>query len=257
MNWWLTVPSWIVALYFGIGFVAKAGFPPKADLLIGDALFVGLTIFFLFLPFFSKIKIGSLIELELEIKKAKEETAAVKEELREFKNEVRNTVSVISTNAISQHINVHLPGADELRRQQEKVEKNLKAPGRQRADDVEAELQSDDVTYALAKVRIDIERLLRTILGRRIDSSDGGTSKLEQRRFQSIDKMFDMLVGEDDTLAYLRTPLRNVLAVCNAAMHAQTVNPEQASEALKLGAQIIAALKDYPCGKDFAPAQAF
>ncbi|MBN3791802.1 hypothetical protein [Burkholderia sp. Ac-20353] len=252
MNWWLTVPSWIVALYFGIGFVAKAGFPPKGDILIGDALSVGLTLFFIFLPFFSKIKIGSLIELEREIKEAKEETTAVKEELREFKNEVRNTVSVISTNAISQHINVHLPGADELRRQQEKVEENLKDPGRQRADDVEAELQSDDVTYALAKVRIDIERLLRTILGRRLDSSDGGISSLEQRRFQSIDKMFDMLVREETTLAYLRSPLRNVLAVCNAAMHAQTVNPEQASEALKLGAQIIAALKDYFGGKDFA-----
>ncbi len=41
MNCWITVPSWIVALYFGIGFVVKAGFPPKADLLISDMLFVG------------------------------------------------------------------------------------------------------------------------------------------------------------------------------------------------------------------------
>ncbi|WP_438395259.1 hypothetical protein [Caballeronia sp. DA-9] len=254
MNWWLAVPSWIVALYFGIGFVAKAGFPPKGDLLIGDALFVGLTLFFLFLPFFSKIKIGSLIELEREIKDAKEEATAVKEELREFKNEVRNTVSVISTNAISQHVNVHLPGADELRRQQEKVEENLKAPGRQRADDVEAELQSDDVTYALAKVRIDIERLVRNILGRRLDSSDRNISSLSQRKFLSIDKMFDLLAGSDNTLNYLRSPLRNVLAVCNAAMHAQTVSSEQADEALKLGAQIIAALKDYPGSKDFASA---
>ncbi len=56
MNWWLTVPSWIAALYFGIGFVAKAGFPTKTDLLIGDALFVGFTL--LFLPFFSKIQSG-------------------------------------------------------------------------------------------------------------------------------------------------------------------------------------------------------
>jgi hypothetical protein len=108
MNWWLTVPSWIVALYFGIGFTAKAGFPPKANLLIGDALFVGLTLFFLFLPFFSKIKIWALLELEREIEAAKDENTAVKEELREFKNEVRHTVSVISTNAISQQINVHL-----------------------------------------------------------------------------------------------------------------------------------------------------
>jgi hypothetical protein len=254
MKWWLTVSSWITALYFGIGFVAKAGFPPKADLLIGDALFVGFTLLFLFMPFFSKIKIGSFIELEREIKEAKKEATAVKEELREFKNEVRNTVSVISTNAVSQHINVHLPGAEELRQQQEKVEENLKSIGRQRVDDVEPELQSGDVTYALAKVRIDIERLLRTMLGRRLDSSDGSISSLEQRRFQSIDKMFNLLVEEDNTLAYLRSPLRNVLAVCNAAIHAQTVSPEQADEALKLGAHIIAALKDYLDSKDLAPA---
>jgi hypothetical protein len=254
MNWWLTVPSWIAALYFGIGFVVKAGFPPKADLLVGDALLVGFTLFFLFLPFFSKIKIGSFIELEREVKEAKKEATAVKEELREFKNEVRNTVSVISTNAVSQHINVNLPGAEELRQQQEKMEKNVKNPGRQRVDDVEAELQSGDVTYALAKVRIEIERLLRTILGRRLDSSVGGISSLEQRRFRSIDKMFDLLVEEDSTLAYLRSPLRNVLAVCNAAIHAQTVGSEQADEALKLGAHIIAALKDYLGSKDFAAA---
>lgn len=253
MNWWLTVPSWIVAFYFGIGFAAKAGFPPKSDILVGDALFVGFTLFFLFLPFFSKIKIGSLIELEREIKEAKKEASDVKEELREFKNEVRNTVSVISTNAVSQHINLHLPGAEELRQQQEKVEENLNSLDRQRADDVEAELQSGDVTYALAKVRIDIERLLRTILGRRLDSSGVSISSLDQRKFRSIENMFALLVEEDKSLAYLRSPLRNVLAVCNAAIHAQTVSPEQAGEALKLGAHIIAALKDYPSGKDVAP----
>jgi hypothetical protein len=176
----------------------------------------------------------------------------VKEELREFKNEVRNTVSVISTNAVNQNINVHLPGAEELRKQQEKVEENLKGLSRQKSDDVEAELQSGDVTYALAKVRIDIERLLRTILGRRLDSSVGSVSALEQRKFQSIDKMFDLLVKENDTLAYLRSPLRNVLAVCNAAIHAQTVTADQAGEALKLGAHIIAALTDYSDGRDLA-----
>lgn len=253
MNWWLTVPSWILTLYFGIGFVEKAGFPPNADLLIVDALFVGISLFFLFLPFFKKIKIGSLIELERELLEAKKETSAVKDELREFKNEVRNTVSVISSNAISQHVNVNLPRAEELRQQQEKIEENLESFGRQQADDMEAELQSGEITYALAKIRIDIERLLRTILGRRTDSSDGSITSLEHRKFRSIEKMFDLLIEEESTLAYLRSPLRNVLAVCNAAIHAQTVSPDQAGEALKLGAHIIAALKDYQGSKDNAP----
>lgn len=44
--------SWIVAGYFGYGFVSKADVPPNTDLVIRDALFVGVTLFFLFLPFF-------------------------------------------------------------------------------------------------------------------------------------------------------------------------------------------------------------
>lgn len=70
-------------MYLGVGFVTKASVLLKSDLLIGDALFVGLTLFFLFLPFFNKIKIGSWIELERKVDEAKKEAAAAKDELRE------------------------------------------------------------------------------------------------------------------------------------------------------------------------------
>ncbi|AMP72346.1 hypothetical protein UW163_23370 (plasmid) [Ralstonia solanacearum] len=50
-------------------------------------------LFFLFLPFFRKIEIGSFIELEREVKETKREATAVREELRDFENEVRNIVS--------------------------------------------------------------------------------------------------------------------------------------------------------------------
>lgn len=231
--------SWLIAAYFGAGFVTKASFPPKSDLLIGDALFVGLTLFFLFLPFFDKIKIGSWIELERKVDEAKKEAAAAKDELREFKAEVRNTVSVISSNNVSPQFNIHL--ADMLRQQGEKVDQNLDQKGRANAEEVTKELQADDdVNFALAKVRIEIERLLRMILGRSFMVSTSG-----HPRFLSINSMFDQLVQQEPNLAFLREPMRNVLSVCNAAVHAQIIAPEQAGEALKLGALIIAAFKQH------------
>jgi multidrug efflux pump subunit AcrB len=239
----LCIVSWIVAAYFGIGFIANAGFPPRRDILLGDALFVGLFLFFTFLPFFNKIKVGTWLELEREIKEAKKEVASAKEELREFKNEVRNTVSVISTNNVSPQFNVHMAGAEELRRQGEKVEERLNAKGRAESEEVKNELQADnDVNYALAKVRIDIERLLRVIVGNSLSVSAANRSP----NFMSLSKMFELLVQGNDNFAYLRDPLKYVLSICNAAMHAQNLEPDQAQEALKLGAQIIAALKQHP-----------
>lgn len=240
MNWGLAISSWVVAIYFGVGFVAKAGFPPKTDLLIGDALYVCLTLFFLFLPFFNKIKIGAWIELEREVKAAKKDAAAARDELREFKAEVRNTVSVISSNSVNPQFNIHL--ADMLRQQGENVDKNLNQEARAKAEDVQKELQADDdVNFALAKVRIEIERLLRMILGRSLMVSSSGNP-----RFLSINSMFEQLVKQQPNLAFLREPMKHVLSVCNAAVHAQMIAPSQAEEALKLGALIIAALKQHP-----------
>lgn len=246
MNWPLAILSWIVAAYFGIGFLSKAGIPPKSDLLIGDALFVGLFLFFSFLPFFNKIKIGSWLELEREIKEARKEAAAVKEEVREFKNEVRNTMNVVSSNSIRQSINVHLPGSQALKEQGKEVDKNLGADAKQKAGEVETELQAEqDVNYALAKVRIDIERLLRIITRAVFKMPDTNRST----KFLTIPKMFEQLVKDDQSYEYLGEPIKYVLSVCNAAIHAQYVTDGQASEALQLGAKVIAALKQHPAVK--------
>lgn len=239
MNRPLAVLSWAVAFYFCTGFVAKASFPPKADLLIGDAIFIGLTLFFLFLPFFNKIKVGSWLSLEREVKEAKQDAAAAKEELREFKNEIRTTVSMVTTNTV----NLTLAGAGELRRQGAKVAEKLDPRGRERAEEVEQELHAEsDTSYALAKIRIDIERLLRLIVGKEMNVPvlSGSTP-----RFMPLTETFEILVQSDSSFAYLRDPMKKVLAVCNAAIHAQNVSADQANEALKLGAQIIAILNQH------------
>jgi hypothetical protein len=224
---------------FLIGFVANAGFPPSRSVLIGDALYVSLWLFFLFLPFFSRIKIGGFLELERQVEQAKQE-------LREFKSEVRNSLSVLSTNVntiggMSNHVTVNIPGLQELRDAREAVAK--KSPdSADEARQVEEKLltQSEDTTLALARTRIEIERYLRKILGKRVVL----TNTQDRVKLMGARQLFEEFLREYPDLSYLKRSFQYVTQICNAAIHAQYVPDEQAQEALALGAQIIAALND-------------
>ena len=237
--WALPAFSWLISFYFLLGFVMNAGFPPDRKIFVGDALYVLLWLFFLFLPFFSKIKIGGFLELERQLEQAKKD-------LREFKAEVRNSLSVLSTNVntiggMSNHVTVNIPGLQELREARETVES--KAP--QSADEarqVEKKLlmQSEDTTLALARTRIEIERHLRKILGKRVAI----TSDFQRAKLMGARQLFGEFLREHPDLSYLKRSFEYVTQICNAAIHAQYVPDEQAEEALALGAQIIAVLND-------------
>jgi amino acid transporter len=106
------VLSWLVALYFLIGFLDKSGFPPTFTSATGALGAPAL--FFLFLPFFNKIKIGKVLELEREVEKAQKE-------LSDFKGEIRSTLSLLSTNVntiggMTNQINLTIPGLAELQK---------------------------------------------------------------------------------------------------------------------------------------------
>lgn len=244
MNWVLSVFSWVVAAYFGAGFVVNAGFPPKRELLMGDAFFVGIFLLFLFLPFFNKIKIGSWLELERELQQTKKE-------LTDFKNEVRNTVSVVSTTLNNQRMTTQVnfntaPDPSKLREEQEKVNVKLDAGDRstvEKYEKVTRAQQENDIPLMLAKVRMDIERLLRKIVGARLMVASSVSDSI---RLASTRQLFQRLIDSDDSYEYLRRPFEYVNRVCNAAIHAQTVSDEQADEALRLGAQIIEVLGKHP-----------
>ncbi|MGF6858495.1 hypothetical protein [Paraburkholderia sp. CI3] len=248
----LWVLSWLVALYFGVGFIAKAAFPPRTELLIGDALFVGLTLFFLFLPFFDKIKIGSWIELERKVEEAKKEAFDAKEQLREFKTEVRNTLALVSTNLNTQRMSTQLNiygsfDPEKLRDAQAKIAEKLDANDRSTVESYENAVrasQNGDTPLMLAKVRIDIERLLRKIVGARLTASQVATK--DPIKFATARQLFERLVNSDDNYAYLEEPFRYVNSICNAALHAQPVPPQQADEAVRMGAEIIEVLSKHP-----------
>ncbi len=231
--------SWVISFYFLVGFTTNIGFPPDRSLLIGDAFFIFLWLFFLFLPFFKKVKIGKWLELERDVSRAKQE-------LQDFKTEMRNTVAVLSPNVntignITNQITVNIPGLHELQSAKEKVDAKASPQVKQEAEQVQQSmlLESEDTTMALARTRIEIERLLRTILGRQTSVNE---LRNQSVRFFGTRQLFDMFLRENEGYSYLLEPFLYVTQVCNAAIHAQNISDAQAKEALVLGSQIIAQL---------------
>lgn len=240
-TWALPALSWLVSFYFLIGFASNVGFPPSRALLTGDAVYVGLWLLFLFLPFISKLKIGQFLELEREVERAKDE-------LQQFKTEIRSSLSVMSTSvntigSMNNQVTVNIPGLAELRSAREEVEHRAPPQTKDEAREVKKELllESEDTTMALARTRIEIERLLRTILGK---TTSANALRDHSVKFLGARQLFDMFIRENEQFAYLLKPFSYVMQICNAAIHAQRVSEEQAREALTLGSNIIAALSD-------------
>lgn len=233
--------SWIVSLFFATSFLRNTGFPPARSLETGDIIYLALALFFAFMPFYSRIRIGNYLEIEREV-------ARTKEELGEFKSEVRQSISVLSTNVntignLSNQVTVNLPGIVELEELKRKIDASTTPGTRREAEEIRAGLllESEDTVMALARTRIRMEYLLRKILGKRTSVNELRNQSI---KFMGIRQMFNMFLAESPQYKYLFEPFMYVNQVCNAAVHAQRVSEEQANEALDLGARIIATLSD-------------
>ncbi len=240
-TWALPAFSWLVSFYFLSGFAANVGFPPDRNVLSGDLLQVALWLFFLFLPFIRRIKIGGIIELERELQQTKQE-------LQDFKTEIRNSVSVLSTNvntigSMTNQVNINVPSIAELQEAGKTASSTASPKVTLDAREIKSELlsESEDTPIALARTRMEMERLLRELLGKRTSVNALRDNSI---KYFGLRQLFEMFIRENDQYSYLREPFSYVNQVCNAAIHAQKVSEPQAQEALGLGAQIIAALRE-------------
>ena len=238
--WGLAALSWLVSFYFLYGFILNVGLPPSRNIVLADAFYASLWLFFLFLPFFNKIKIGKWIELERELSKTQGE-------LREFKTDIRNTMTVLSTTVntignLSNQVTVNLPGLGELEALKRKIDDQGTPKTKKEAEDIRADLllESEDTVMALARTRIKIEYLLRKILGKRSVNA----LRDDVVKYMGVRQMFNMFVKENPQYEFLVEPFLYVNQVCNAAIHAQRVPEEKSSEALDLGSRILAVLSD-------------
>jgi len=249
-KWLYNLALIIVGAYFLIVFHINEGFPPCPPINNDNWVFLFLGIVFILLPIAKRIKFGQFLEIDKEIKN-------VRESVSDFKDEIRSTVSVLSStvNTISMATNqvtVNIPSARELKESGHGIE-NLINDSEIKEEKIRNDLVLDDedTIISLAKVRIRLEQLLRSILGKRLSSSDIINKKL---KYLSIIKLFDEIAKEKRALTPVRRPLEEVIQVCNAAMHGQRIPYAEASAAIELGTSLIAALEDL-CNDGFFDAQ--
>jgi len=253
--WGLAAFSWILAIYFTVAFHRCVGFPVAPPKTICEATYLIVAIFFLFLPFFKKIKIGRILELEREIQQTKSD-------LKDFKDITANTLSVLSTsiNTVrnSNTVNVTIPSLEQMltARQQLESATGPTGPGappgptgpiaQEEVDQVREEIVLDeDTTMSLARLRITMESLLRKIMKKRTSAD---IAERDDIRYLSLGRLFQLFTKRYPEYQDAEQSFQYVNQICNAAVHAQRVPDGQAMEALQMGARLVALFRDIEGG---------
>ena len=214
------------------------GFPPKQEIgTLPLTLFV-FSIFLLLLPIAKKISLGKLITFEREIEKVREDVTDFKAETREFLNVYSNMITAIS-NTVSQTVNVHLPGQAEAQQAKEELYSTIgDAEPSSVQDEVDnyLALAGEDLNFALAKLRMDLERKLRELLDKRTSTLDP-TSMMG--RFMSARQLFKEFTEKYPNYKAMHSSFDYILKVCNAAIHGQQIFDGHGREALYMGVTML------------------
>ena len=170
----------------------------------------------------------------------------IKQEVREFKDETRSTLSAYTSlisaisNTMNQTVNVHLPGQAAVEQAKQELKEVLKTPAEDSG--VEGKVETffasagGDTNYALAKLRMQLERELRRILGKRTISANPDS---DNTKFLSARSLFNQFSQALPGYERIRNSFDYVLKVCNAGIHGQSVPEGHAHEALYMGIQML------------------
>ena len=243
---WLPILSRSIAIYFIWAFHLQVGFPPYRPMTPTGATYLGLFAFFFLLPLAHRLKLGKLIEFEAKVERVQEEVKAVRTETRELVLTVSNIVNAVS-NTVSQNVVVNpLPDQEEKQIAREDLSITLPPdsdPSGHYSDISEYVGTSEpDLHYALARLRIDLERELRRILGIGKRQIPDLSSKLKIR-FISTRLMFRRLASSKPRYKNIQSSIDYLLQICNAAIHGQRVPEDSAHEALDMGIRILRELE--------------
>lgn len=229
----------IIAGYFLYLFHSMAGFPPLKELTPTSITYLILFIFFLILPSAKKLKLGKLLEYEAKVEEVKKDVKEFKDETRlilSLQNTLINTVS----NTLNQSININIPGLSEIREAKEELNETIEGPEETETikNEVEEFLASEgsDLNFALAKLRMEIERELRIILGKRTTTADPFSL---QGKFLSARSLFREFVRRYPKYEGMNKSFDYMLKICNAAIHGQNISEEHAHEALYMGLRML------------------
>ncbi|MDD4275265.1 MAG: hypothetical protein PHG14_16260 [Desulfobacter postgatei] len=186
-----------------------------------------------------KISLWKILTFEKEIGKVQNEVKDFKTETREFLNVYSNMITAIS-NTVNQTINVHLPGKAEA--EEAKQDLNSTIPENNGTSPIEDEIESflvqsgNDLNFALARLRMELERNLREILGKRTKTADPSSMK---SKFLSARQLFKEFTIQYPDYEGMHSSFDYILKVCNAAIHGQQVYDGHGHEALYMGTKML------------------
>ena len=240
---YFSIFSRLIAVYFIWVFHRHVGFPPTEQLTYTSTTYLTLFIFFLVLPFTQRIKLGKLIEFEARVEQVQADIKEVRTETRELISTVSIMANTIS-NSINQSIVVNLPGTEEAQVAREDLsevltqEPEATVQEKERLDYIET--GDSNMHYALVRLRADLERELRRILDKHLESEY--SSKM-RARFLSARSLFRRLVSVSSRYEKMQNSFRYLLRVCDAAAHGQRVPDDIAREAIDMGLRMLRELE--------------
>ena len=240
---YLSILSLLVGAYFIWVFHLHVGFPPTAPLTPTAATYLAFSIFFLVLPFAQRLKLGKLIEFEAKVEQVRADVREVRTETRELISTVSVVADAISA-SMNQSVVVNLPEREEAERARRELSATLTQspdPARQERDVSEyLDAGDSDVQYPLIRLRINLERELRRVLGEHLGNDD----PVMRSKFPSARSLFRRLVSVIPQYKQMGSSFDYVLRVCNVAAHGQQIPEDIAREAIDMGLRILRELEN-------------
>ena len=241
-NLW-PILSGAASLYFLWAVHQHVGFPPIKPLTPTAALYLGLFVLFMLAPFVHRFRLGRLIEFETKVEEVRSDMKEVRTETRELISTVSAVATAVSTSA-SQSVVVNFPSSEWAQAAREEMSTAFgdDADPAGQDDDIReyTDLTASDPNYALARLRMDIERQLRRILNKRQSTED---PLRMHGKLLTARSLFRMLVSQKPKYQEMRSSFDYVLEVCNAAIHGQRISDGIAKEAVGMGLRILREFK--------------
>ena len=235
-----------IAVYFAWALHLHVGFPPTKSLTPTSTIYLFLFVFFLILPFAQRFRFGRFIEFEAKVDQVQAEVREVRTETRELVSTVSAVTSAISA-SINQNVVVNVPNLEDARAAREEMSVALPQSGEPAQPELDISEYSgagdSDLHYVLARLRMDLERELRRILGKRMSVDEPARMR---GKFLSARSLFRQLGRTIEKYRHMQSSFDYILEVCNAAIHGQRVPEDVAHEAMDMGTRILRELRNEP-----------
>ena len=183
------------------------------------------------------------MEFEAKVEKLESDIREVRSETRELISTVSAVATAISA-SVNQNVVVNFPSQEWAQAAREELSTAVGDRGatEQEREDIREymKLSGSDPNYALARLRMDIERELRRILGKRRWTEDPSRMR---GKFLSARSLFGALVSAEPKYQQMRSSFDYVLEACSAAIHGQRIAEGVAYEAIGMGLRILRELR--------------